>query len=191
MAKKAPILDKNYNPIASRLKEFKNPLKEEDNKDSSEESKKQKTNTKKRNSEKKPSSKVTNKATQRRKGEFIDQEEEALLKKEKTIFIDDNFKLGTQESKKRCEIKFMCSGDERDRWHQYSHKITGKRNCLSNVIRSLLLILEDSEEQLEKVSEAIKEIQTPPRGDALKTILFEKKIANVIWEAVRRSSKIK
>ncbi|NER26429.1 MAG: hypothetical protein F6J89_02080 [Symploca sp. SIO1C4] len=177
MAKKASILGKNYNPIASRLKDFNN-LPQPNGTEQEEVEVSIKTTSSFHNTPPKI------------KAEIISPEEDALLNKESTIKIDENIKLLNQESKKRCEIKFMCSPSERDRWHEYSYKITGKRNSLSNVIRSLLLILEHSEAQLERVSETIREVQTPPRGDSLKTILYEKKIASVIWEAVRRASKI-
>ncbi len=168
MAKKASALSKDYNPIGSRLKQFNNDTASPP--------------------EKPTSSKEQSKTSEPKTSpSIIKPEEERLLEVKEEVFIDEHFPL--EEGGKRTELKFRCSDSERERWHEFSQKVTGKRNRLSNVMRSLLLLLEHSEEQLEKLNHHLKNVKSPPKGDRMKTLLYEKKIASVLWEAIRRSSR--
>ncbi len=179
MAKKAPLLGKNYNPIGSRLKKFSNQTQSgKESKISKLEAGKEDVKEKSRLSI--PELKRTEQVP------IIKPEEEALLEKDTKVFLGD---LPIEEEGKRTELKFRCTASERDRWHEFSEKVTGRRNKLSNVMRSLLLLLEHSEGQIEALGTSLKDVKPPPKGDALKTVLYEKKIASVLWEAIRRASK--
>lgn len=162
MAKRASPLDHTYNPISAKLEDFNNPHPKQGEDE-----------------------KLTVSSTQPVGAEIIRDEEEKLLIKENVKTFDKELSLISEA--KRTELKFVCSLSEREQLHDFAYKITGRRNTLSNVMRSFLVLLQYAEQEIEGLSESIHAIKAPPRSDRLQSALYEKKIASVLWQAIKRT----
>jgi hypothetical protein len=88
-------------------------------------------------------------------------------------------------------LRFRCSESERKKWHDISREITGEHNQLSHVLRACLLILENSYEQLKKVSPEMQRIKRPPVTDGLALALYEHRIAQLLFDAMRAAGRPK
>lgn len=88
-------------------------------------------------------------------------------------------------------LRFRCSESERKKWHDLSREITGEHNQLSHVLRACLLLLENSYEQLKKVSPEMQRIKRPPVQDGLGLALYEHRIAQLLFDAVRAAGRPK
>lgn len=161
MAKRTSRLAASYNPIKSKLEDFNNVQQEQgDNK-----------------------KKVDTSAPTR--AAIIQEEEEKLLVKENIQIFDKELSLMSEE--KSAEVKFRCSNSEKDDLHDLAKKITGRRNTLSNVLRSFLILLQFAEQEIEVLSESIHSIKVPASNDRMQLALYEKKIASVLWRAIKKA----
>lgn len=88
-------------------------------------------------------------------------------------------------------LRFRCSESERKKWHDLSREITGEHNQLSHVLRACLLLLENSYEQLKRVSPEMQRIKRPPVQDGLGLALYEHRIAQLLFDAVRAAGRPK
>jgi hypothetical protein len=88
-------------------------------------------------------------------------------------------------------LRFRCSESERKKWHDLSREITGEHNQLSHVLRACLLLLENSYEQLKKVSPEMQRIKRPPVQDGLGLALYEHRIAQLLFDAVKAAGRPK
>lgn len=92
---------------------------------------------------------------------------------------------------KEAYLRFRCSESERKKWHDIAREITGEHSQLSHVLRAALLLLENSYEQLKKVSPEMQRIKRPPVQDALGLALYEHRIAQLLFDAVKAAGRPK
>jgi hypothetical protein len=97
----------------------------------------------------------------------------------------------TEREIKDAYLRFRCSESERKKWHDIAREITGEHNQLSHVLRACLLLLENSYEQLKKVSPEMQRIKRPPVQDALGLALYEHRIAQLLFDAVKAAGRPK
>ncbi len=97
----------------------------------------------------------------------------------------------TERELKDAYLRFRCSESERKKWHDLSREITGEHNQLSHVLRACLLLLENSYEQLKKVSPEMQRIKRPPVQDGLGLALYEHRIAQLLFDAVKAAGRPK
>ena len=155
MAKKAPILNKNYNPVGEKLRRA--------------------LEVKDVNTPKKIEKKSLNKTN--------------TLPVTKQVNIESPEKKQKQEGAKTYELRCRCSKFERDKWNKFALDFTGEPNHFSHIFRSILLLLEHAEINLDELSRKVKELEKPSKRDLLAVSFYEQKLANYIFEAVRRAGK--
>lgn len=97
----------------------------------------------------------------------------------------------TEREIKDAYLRFRCSESERKKWHDIAREMTGEHNQLSHVLRACLLLLENSYEQLKKVSPEMQRIKRPPVQDALGLALYEHRIAQLLFDAVKAAGRPK
>lgn len=160
MAKKASILNENYNPVGEKLKralEIKS------------------TNT--------SSSEIEEPANKKEPlTNSLD-----ILESRVTEFYKPKKK--EEVKAKTYELRCRCSKSERDKWNKFAMNFTGEPNHFSHLFRSMLLLLEHAEVDLETLSRKVKEIEKPSKGDLLGVSFYEQKLASYIFEALRRAGK--
>jgi hypothetical protein len=155
MAKRAAILDVDYNPVGARLRSAVEGVNEDS-------------------------------ATTASASPTLDQTPTQLV----------HPSLGRDDQKPARELKeaylrFRCSESERKKWHDIAREITGEHNQLSHVLRAALLLLENSYDQLKKVSPEMQRIKRPPVSDALGLALYEHRIAQLLFDAVKAAGRPK
>jgi hypothetical protein len=95
----------------------------------------------------------------------------------------------TEREIKDAYLRFRCSESERKKWHDIAREMTGEHNQLSHVLRACLLLLENSYEQLKKISPEMQRIKRPPVQDALGLALYEHRIAQLLFDAVKAAGR--
>lgn len=161
MAKRSTILDVDYNPVGARLRSAVEPVSTAEQ-------------------EATPQSAVPRKHQQ----EIVPSpppEPLSLVRDQRRV---------EYEIKDTC-LRFRCSESERKKWHDIAREMTGEHNQLSHVLRACLLLLENSYEQLKKVSPEMQRIKRPPVQDALGLALYEHRIAQLLFDAVKAAGRPK
>lgn len=97
----------------------------------------------------------------------------------------------TERELKDAYPRFRCSESERKKWLDIAREMTGEHNQLSHVLRACLLLLENSYDQLKKVSPEMQRIKRPPVQDALGLALYEHRIAQLLFDAVKAAGRPK
>jgi hypothetical protein len=89
-----------------------------------------------------------------------------------------------------CQIRLRCTDLERRKWQEFSYRLTGETNTFSHILRALLILLEQAEGEFGKVSELARALTKPPKSNSLQVALYEQKLAQVFWETIRRSGRL-
>jgi hypothetical protein len=86
-------------------------------------------------------------------------------------------------------VRFRCNPLERRRWHEIVREVSGDQQNLSHFIRAFMLLLDQSQTELRKMTPDIQKFQRPSNGDTLGHALYEHRLAQCLHEAIRLSEK--
>jgi hypothetical protein len=81
-------------------------------------------------------------------------------------------------------MRTRVTREEHQHWTDVCLRITGKQNQFSALVRALLIILENSQDELEKKLPEIHRMRVPPRTDRLANSLYEYRLAELLYEAI-------
>ncbi|BAS60249.1 hypothetical protein NIES2135_65060 (plasmid) [Leptolyngbya boryana NIES-2135] len=168
MGKRATVLDVNYNPVGSRLQRVISPLSDLDQ-----------SLTVPQDSEPLDQSKPTE------LDEGAGNSQSSL-----TAMARSQPKAGERREIMSSEIRVRCTNSERKKWQDFAYRLTGEPNTFSHIFRALLVLLEHAEEDFGRMSELVRLLTKPPKNDPLQVALFEHKIAQILWESMRRSGRV-
>lgn len=87
------------------------------------------------------------------------------------------------------ELRCRCTRSERRKWHEFAQRMTGEPNRLSSFLRAMLLLLEHADPQLQQLRPILEQLVNPPKSDSMAMILYERRLAELVWEALRRAGK--
>lgn len=88
------------------------------------------------------------------------------------------------------ELRCRCTRSERKRWHEFAYLLTGEPNRFSHIFRALLLLLGNSKQTLlNDLRPMFQSLENPPKNDSLAITLYEQRLAELLWEALRRAEK--
>jgi len=93
--------------------------------------------------------------------------------------------IPTDKELKDVSVKFRCTLSERKKWHEITHEVTGEQNQLSHLIRAALLLVENSYDQLKKVSPEMQRLKNPAKSDALAITLYEQRLSQYLFDAIK------
>lgn len=86
-------------------------------------------------------------------------------------------------------LRCRCTENERKKWHDFAKSITGEHNQFSHVLRSMLLLLENSYEQLTKLLPEMRQLKVPPKNDSMAIALYEQKLTQILWDAIKAAGR--
>lgn len=169
MAKRAPILPENYNPVGERLKRLTQPfplslapampvivaphaaLM--------------------------PATTVENPVTEPPR---------AVLREREPIL-----EVPTDRELKGVSVRFRCTPSERKKWHEITRELSGDHNNLSHFIRAAMLLLENSHEQLTKLAPDIQRFRKPGTTDMLGITVYEQRLSQYLYDAIKSAGRPK
>lgn len=178
MAKRAPILSRNYNPVGEKLRRVLETAAETTDAPS-----------------------VHSESDSEGESEDVHQPQEVISEETKQEVEDNVLELPVipthAEKQQRAsgknamtsELRCRCTKSERKKWHDFSMRITGAPNQFSHVFRAMLLLLEHAEDELEKQQHKLEVLENPSKQDPLAVTFYEQKLANFIWGAMRRAGR--
>ncbi|MBD1848356.1 hypothetical protein H6F89_34410 [Cyanobacteria bacterium FACHB-63] len=170
MAKR--VLGDDYNPVGSRLQRVLLPIKAvKPTQSPAEESMNAELDTAP------PTSPINFFEKQGELRDAIDRSETGALK-------------GARSEAMLCEMRCRCTKSERRKWHDFAYRLTGEPNTLSHILRALLVLLEHAEGDFEKMSALVQALEKPSKNDSLQVALYEQKLAQILWETMRRSGRL-
>lgn len=159
MAKRAPILPDNYNPVGERLQRLTQPL---------------------------PSlSPASDNVIALPSSENPPVAEPVLREREP---IPD---IPTGPELKTVSVRFRCSPNERKKWHELTRELSGDHNNLSHFIRAALLLVENAQEELQRLAPDIQRFQKPATTDPLGLTLYEQRLAQLLYDAIKAAGRPK
>jgi hypothetical protein len=167
MAKRAPILPENYNPVGERLKRVVEPTPETP-----------------ANIDEKVIE-LTRPIVAAVAAAVPELSPPQALVEEKEIIPE----IPTDKELKDASVKFRCTPSERKKWHEITQEITGEHNQLSHIIRATLILVENSYEQLKRVSPEMQRLKNPPKTDSLATALYEQRLAQLLFDAIKATGR--
>jgi hypothetical protein len=92
---------------------------------------------------------------------------------------------------KESYLRFRCTDAERKKWHDITREITGEHNQLSHVMRACLLVLENSYDELKKVSPDIQRMKRPSSQDSMGLAIYEQRISQYLFDAIKAAGRPK
>ncbi len=93
--------------------------------------------------------------------------------------------IPTDKELKDVSVKFRCTLSERKKWHDITHEVTGEQNQLSHLIRAALLLVENAYDQLKKVSPEMQRLKNPAKSDALAITIYEQRLSQYLFDAIK------
>lgn len=157
MGKRAPILPDNYNPVGDRLKRVLQP-------DAT---------------PPEPETKVGDQNIVQLVTGDQDSAEGHLRERE---FVPE---IPVDKELKTASVRFRCSLSERKKWHTMTQEFSGDHNNLSHFIRAAMLLVENADEQLRRLAPDIQRFRKPPTTDTLGIALYEQRLAQLLFDAIR------
>jgi hypothetical protein len=167
MAKRAPILPDNYNPVGERLRRVVEAVPERP------------ANSDEKVIEIAPQTvTLTSVAVPEVEPQQVTVEEREIIPE-----------IPTDKELKDASVKFRCTPSERKKWHEITHEMTGEHNQLSHLIRATLMLVENSYEQLKRVAPEMQRLKNPPKTDPLAIALYEQRIAQLLFDAIKSAGR--
>ena len=163
MAKRAPILPDNYNPVGDRLRRVLQPAASTLEQDG----------------------KVTNLPQQVVEAEGASSPDVALREREQVPEVPIDKELKTTS------VRFRCSLSERRKWHTMTQEFSGDHNNLSHFIRATMLLVENADEQLRRLAPDIQRCRKPATTDTLGIALYEQRLAQLLYDAIKTAGRPK
>lgn len=87
----------------------------------------------------------------------------------------------------RCRV----TQEERRRWHDLSYRVTGEHNQFSRIFRSLLVLLENAESELDKRADELQRMRRPAKADRMGITMYEYQLAQILYDAMRAAGRPK
>lgn len=163
MAKRAPILPENYNPVGERLRSFSQPL-----------------------ALARPSPEpVTVPVVAAEAPEIVTAGPEIPALRERELIPE----VPTDRELKAVSVRFRCTPSERKKWHEITRELSGDHNNLSHFIRAAMLLLENSHEQLTRLAPEIQRFRKPGTTDMLGITLYEQRLSQYLYDAIRTAGR--
>lgn len=97
----------------------------------------------------------------------------------------------TDRELKSVSVRFRCTLSERKKWHEITRELTGDHNNLSHFVRAAMLLVESAHEPLRRVAADIQRLRKPATTDALGITLFEQRLAQHLYDALRAAGRPK
>jgi hypothetical protein len=97
--------------------------------------------------------------------------------------------IPTDKEIKDVSVRFRCTPSERKKWHEITREIAGDHNQLSHFVRACLLLLENSQGQLERVGTDIQRMKKPASNDSLALALYEQQLAQYLFDAIKAAGR--
>jgi hypothetical protein len=164
MAKRAPILSQDYNPVGARLRGVLSHV---------------------------PSTSTGSRAheEQLETSHVVEIKSHDSQEREGRGVIPNlqPFKKEIKES----YLRFRCTDAERKKWHDITREITGEHNQLSHVMRACLLVLENSYDELKKISPDIQRMKRPSSQDSMGLAIYEQRISQYLFDAIKAAGRPK
>jgi len=88
-------------------------------------------------------------------------------------------------------MRTRVTPEEHRHWTETSYRITGKQNQFSALVRSLLILLENSLDEVEKRRPELHAMRMPPKTDRLGNTMYEYRIAEILYEAIEATGRPK
>ncbi|MBW4422799.1 MAG: hypothetical protein KME13_27080 [Myxacorys californica WJT36-NPBG1] len=98
--------------------------------------------------------------------------------------------MGERRETMCSEIRVRCTNSERKKWQDFAYRLSGEPNTFSYILRALLILLEHAEGDFGKMSPLVRALEKPPKNAPLQVALFEQKLAQILWESMRRSGRL-
>jgi hypothetical protein len=98
---------------------------------------------------------------------------------------------GTGSDALSTSMRTRVTREEHQHWTDVCLRITGKQNQFSALVRALLIILENAQDQLEKKLPEIHRMRVPPRTDRLANSLYEYRLAEILYNAIEAAGRPK
>jgi len=172
MAKRAPILPDNYNPVGDRLRRILQPAPAPSpvERDSSE-----------------PERVVQSSLVQpiAAPAPAVSHEVQVPIEREPIPEIPTDREL------KAVSVRFRCTLSERRKWHEVTRELTGDHNNLSHFIRAAMLLLEHAHEPLKRLAPDIQRMVKPATTDALGITFYEGRLGQYLYDAIRLAGRPK
>lgn len=170
MAKRAPILPENYNPVGERLKRVMEAASEH-------------VVQEEKVIELHRPVTQTPLETPIRVAEPIPQPK--TVQTERRIVPE----IPTDKETKDVSVKFRCTLSERKKWHEITREISGDHSQLSHFVRACLLLLENSQSQLERIAPDIQRLKKPSSADTLGLAIYEQQLAQYLFDAIKSAGR--
>lgn len=163
MAKRAPILPDNYNPVGDRLRRVLQPatLSQENER------------------------RIVSLTPPPAESEHAPSPEVVLPEREQVPEVPIDKELKTTS------VRFRCSMSERRKWHSMTQEFSGDHNNLSHFIRATMLLLENADEQLRRLAPDIQRFRKPATTDTLGIALYEQRLAQLLYDAIKSAGRPK
>lgn len=97
--------------------------------------------------------------------------------------------IPTDKELKDVSVKFRCTLSERKKWHEITHEVTGEQNQLSHIIRAALLLVENSYEQLKKAAPEMQRLKNPAKSNSLAITLYEQRLSQFLFDAIKSTGR--
>lgn len=92
---------------------------------------------------------------------------------------------------KLMSVHVRCTASERNKWHDISREVTKENNTFSHIMRACLLLMENSYDELKKLSPDLQRLKRPALQDALGVAMYEKRISQYLYDAIRAAGRPK
>jgi len=165
MAKRAPILPENYNPVGERLRSFTQPLTLAGT----------------------SSEPVEISMSRIETPDPVAAAPEFPMLRERELIPD----VPTEKELKAVSVRFRCTPSERKKWHEITRELSGDHNNLSHFIRAAMLLLENSHDQLTKLAPDIQRFRKPGTTDMLGITLYEQRLSQYLYDAIKSAGRPK
>lgn len=179
MAKRAPILAQDYNPVGARLQKALAPIEEE--RPAPQVQREIQVPIKKEDPAPKTDKVVTSSQFLKTPPPQPVERKPAVIQRQEAAIPDAPQAKEMMASSLRCR----CTDNERKKWHDFAKDVTGEHNQFSHVFRAMLLILENSNDHLMKLLPEMKSLKVPAKHDALAITLYEQKLSQILWDAIK------
>lgn len=159
MAKRAPILPDNYNPVGERLQRLTQPS----------------------------AVMASDNVIALPPPEAPSSAEAGPVLRERELIPD----IPTGPELKTVSVRFRCALSERRKWHELTRELSGDHNNLSHFIRAALLLVENAQEELQRLAPDIQRFQKPATTDPLGLTLYEQRLAQLLYDAIKAAGRPK
>ena len=166
MAKRAPILPDNYNPVGERLRRIAQPV----------------------TPALPPNANVVEFAPLTPSPvapvERADETPRPRLREREPIP-----EIPTAQELKGVSVRFRCTPSERKKWHEITRELSGDHNNLSHFIRAAMLLVENAHDQLKRLAPDIQRFKKPATTDAIGITLYEQRLAQYLYDAMKATGR--